>query len=188
MSLRAKGLSISDLCRLYRYDAETGAVYWLPRAAGARFGTYVTPKRTATWFNRYYSGKRAETLHPKGYLMLQGLGFKLLAHRAAWAMYHGVWPAEHLDHVNGVRDDNRIANLREVSSAENQRNMKRSKANTSGHTGVHWDKRRALWAASIQAGGRSKCLGRYACLDAAVAARKEAEKLYGFHPNHGRSA
>lgn len=61
---------------------------------------------------------------PVGYRYISFRGRHYYAHRLAWLIVKGEWPKNHIDHINGVKDDNRIANLRDVSSAENHRNMK----------------------------------------------------------------
>ena len=65
--------------------------------------------------------------------------------------------------------------------------MNRTKAanNTSGVTGVGWDRSKTRWVAHIKKNGKYKALGAFRSFAEAVAARKEAEKMFGFHPNHG---
>jgi len=60
------------------------------------------------------------------------------AHRVAWFLHHGAWPMGEIDHINGNAQDNRIANLRDVTHKENTRNMKRRSDNTSGITGISY--------------------------------------------------
>jgi len=102
-------------------------------------------------------------------------------HRLIWKLLYGEDPEE-IDHINGNRSDNRITNLRSVCHYENMRNSKQYSGNTSGVTGVSWCKDRPKWRAGI--GG--KVLGDFDRFEDAVAARKQAEKEYGYHPNHGR--
>jgi len=103
-----------------------------------------------------------------------------------WAIFYGEWPSGQVDHINGVRDDNRIVNMRDVSHQDNCRNAARPRTNTSGVSGVVWDKPHKKWRAEIRANGKMKNLGRFAIFDDAVAVRKSAEVEYGYHPNHGR--
>lgn len=95
-------------------------------------------------------------------------------------------PTGVIDHINHDRLDNRPENLRDVTHVENTRNSKLSTANTSGTTGVYWDKSRKLWIASIKVNYKSISLGRYADIEDAIAARSVANKLFGFHENHGK--
>jgi hypothetical protein len=114
-----------------------------------------------------------------------GRAVQLKAHRVAWALCYDRWPAEQLDHVNGAKADLRIRNLREVTNAENGRNQRRSAANKSGRIGVHWHKGDRRWRASIGLDGRPCYLGSFVSFDEACAAREAAERIFGFHENHG---
>ena len=82
------------------------------------------------------------------------------------------------DHINGNRLDNRKVNLRTCNHSQNQMNRGVSKANTSGHSGICWDKRDGKWQASIRVNRRRTYLGLFKSKRAAVAARKAAEKKY----------
>lgn len=87
-----------------------------------------------------------------GYLYVSVRNQKFLVHRVIWCMVNGKWPLCDLDHINGVRSDNRISNLRLASRSENLANRKLSRS-TSGYKGVSWHKRARKWAAYI--GSRS---------------------------------
>lgn len=108
-------------------------------------------------------------------------------HRLAWLYHYGDWPTGHIDHINHDPSDNRIKNLRDVTNKENNRNFPRQKNNKSGVTGVYFDNSRTKWAATIKVNYKSIGLGRFETLIDAVAARKRAEKIYGFHENHGKN-
>lgn len=149
----------------YSYDPIIGKLFWINRFGG----------------REAFGSKRKD-----GYLHGQAGGKVLLAHRVAWLLYYGQWPEDQIDHINGVRDDNRIVNLRVVSSAENGCNKKRRVDNASGVTGVHWHKRNQKFQAYIKVGGKMKHLGYFDTLDEAVVIRQEAESEHGYHPNHGR--
>ena len=99
------------------------------------------------------------------------------AHRLAWLHVYGVWPRAEIDHINSVRDDNRIANLREATRAENNRNAK-TRRNKRCAKGV--DMRRGRFRARILAQGKSIHLGYYATEEEAHAAYvAAAEKEFG---------
>lgn len=83
-----------------------------------------------------------------------------------------------VDHINGKRLDNRIENLRIVNRQQNRTNSGIRSNNTSGHTGVAWDKSKRKWVAQIQIGGKAKFLGRYTDIEKAIKARTEAEEKY----------
>lgn len=116
-----------------------------------------------------------------GYRKVRFDGRTYYTHRIIWKLLYGEDPVE-IDHINGNRSDNRITNLRSVSRLENMRNMKKMPSNTSGVAGVFWLKDRSKWRATIS----QKILGNFKKFEDAVAARKQAEKEYGYHPNHGR--
>jgi len=113
-------------------------------------------------------------------------------HRTVWsAMYGSIPEGREIDHINGDRADNRLENLRLVTRQENMRNAKKSNANTSGCTGVTWNKRAGKWQAQTEVTQpcgkrRGKYLGVYPDWFDAVCARMSANNRYGFHVNHGR--
>lgn len=100
-------------------------------------------------------------------------------------MVHDVEP-EQIDHVNGDRLDNRICNLRAATNHENLKNRSLLRTNKSGVTGVYRESCTNRWRASIDNHGKTIRLGRYHCIAHAARVRKEAERKYGFHENHGR--
>lgn len=153
---------------LFDYDELTGA---LTRKVCDRCHSENVPARAKT---------RA------GYLVATVDGSKVLVHRLIWIWRFGsLAPEQYIDHINGIRTDNRIANLRVVSNQENQMNQRIRKDNKSGTTGVHWIKDKAQWEARICLRGKTITLCRTQDKNEAIAARKEGERRYGFHPNHG---
>ena len=170
------------------YDPETGVLTWKERPR-----EMFTEERIFLSWNSKFAHKKAGTLcSHRGYvdIMLSSSGkrIKMLGHRVAWLLHTGSWPELQLDHINGDKQDNRIENLRQVTQIENHRNKARMKNNTSGHSGVFYNKTRLNkpWQATIGCNSRLVYLGRYATKEEAIAARKEAEHKYGFHENHGR--
>ena len=153
--------SQEDLAALFSYDADTGSI------------TNKVTKKT-------YTAKTSS-----GRIQVSVAGKAYLAHRVIWMLVHGAEP-ETIDHINGQADDNRLCNLRAVTNAENQLNQSIHKHNNSGVMGVHPDG--DLWRAKIQKDGKQIYLGRYKTFNEAKAARKAAEKILGFHPNHGRKS
>lgn len=111
---------------------------------------------------------------------------RMYAHRMAWLLTYGDWPKKHIDHINGYPSDNRLSNLREVNNQENHKNMKQHIGNSSGYTGVYWNKRAKKWQAYICVDGKQQYLGVFTDIDEAAQARVDADKEYKYHKNHGR--
>jgi len=105
-----------------------------------------------------------------GYLntVLSGESYKL--HRLAFLYMEGYFPEYQVDHINGVRDDNRWANLRHVTPGCNAQNRRMGSANTSGFIGVSLRANKVSWLASGSLHGTTISLGLYPTpLDAALA-------------------
>lgn len=169
--------SIKQLRQLLVCDPERGRLYWREREGVSR---------AVSAFNKRFAGK--EALIGKsvdGYKRGKVLGVPVRAHRVIWAMFHGDWPLHQIDHINGIRSDNRISNLRAVTNAENMKNQFRSPRNTSGATGVYWSLKPAMWRSTIKCNGKRISLGYFKDFEAAVAARKRAEQELGFSQRHG---
>lgn len=174
-------LNYSDVSKLLKADFETGKLFWLPRPVDMFPST-----RDAHWWNGRYAEKEAfSTKDSYGYLKGKLAKKMYAAHRVIWLLHCGAWPDDQIDHINGIRDDNRIANLRSVSAAENNRNLGVSAKNKSGVVGVFWLARQSKWVATIKAENRTRWLGQYESIDDAISARKNAELVFGFHKNHG---
>lgn len=165
------------LRQLLRCEPETGRLFWLERA---------TDSRNAKTWNARYAGKEAFVqVGAGGYKGGCVFNIGITAHRVVWAMATGEWPSGEIDHINGDTGDNRIVNLRDVPHSENLRNAKRSRANTSGVTGVSWSKQEQKWRATMTVCMVAKHLGWFRDFDSAVQARKNAA-VNRFHENHGR--
>lgn len=115
---------------------------------------------------------------PKNYQRIVVDGQQWLAHRLAWLYVHGEWPADQIDHINGVRTDNRIANLRVVSARANMQNIRAPKANnrSSGLLGATWSARAQKWHAQINLDNKNINLGNYATAQEAHAAYLAAKR------------
>ena len=117
-----------------------------------------------------------------GYLTIKLKGKNRYLHRLAFLYMIGSMPKE-VDHMNGVRSDNRFSNLQSVSRQENMKNKKRYKVNTSGCTGVQYHKKNCRWVSRIRVDKKEIYLGSFASFSDAVDARKNAEVFYDFGLN-----
>ena len=160
-------LTVKRLKELYNYDPETGVF-----TRKVKSGNGLLP------------GSVAGSPKGNGYLRIQIDGKAYQCHRLAWLYMYGVWPENQIDHINQVRDDNRISNLRDVTPSQNSRNTKLSENNSSGAKGVYYEGSKG-YSARIWFDGKSKRLGLFHTFEEAVEARKAAEAELGFHVNHG---
>ncbi len=125
------------------------------------------------------SGATAGTPQNNGYILITINRKKYLAHRLAWFMEYREFPNGQIDHINGNRIDNRISNLRVVTTSENQQNL-RSPRGKNPYLGVSAIKGTLLWQAHIQVNGMQKNLGRFKTPEDARDAYINAKKTW--HP------
>jgi hypothetical protein len=157
------------LMSVLSYDPETGLFVW-----------------RVSVNSRARAGSVAGCIATRGYRIIYFDKAKYPAHRLAWFYIHGVWPPEYIDHINGDTSDNRIANLRPATNAQNQANSRKHRDNRSGLKGVTWDNWAGKWKTQIKSGGRSKFLGLFdAKEDAHRAYERAARELNG---EYARSA
>lgn len=142
----------------YEYDPETGIFYW--RTASGR-------------------GRVAGCTYSNGYHNLRWNGKLVGAHRLAWLYIHGEIPHQ-IDHINGDPSDNRIANLRPSTQAQNRLNSRTRRDSRSGLKGIHYRADRNKWRATIGPRGAVKHLGYFETQELAREAYREAAiALYG---------
>ena len=107
-------------------------------------------------------------------------GVSQYAHRLAWLYVHGVWPPHEVDHINGDRSDNRIANLRLATRQQNSENRHGAQSNSkTGLVGVSWHKRAGKWQAHIRVKGRTRYLGLFESTQDACMAYLQAKQTMG---------
>lgn len=175
--------------RLFDWDSRTGQLWWKPRTSDmfTYEGKYPKEGMTASW-NKRLAGKEAFTaIGNNGYKVGAVFNKSYLAHRVLWFLEYGWWPEVFLDHINGDRVDNRLVNLRPVTSGESVKNQKLRATSKSGQHGVTWRKDTGKWHSRISVDRKIIILGDYENLDEAIEIRKQAEVAYGFHKNHGRA-
>jgi hypothetical protein len=127
------------------------------------------------------AGSVAGTPHKRGYVALMVDQKLYLAHRLAWLYVYGSWPIGTIDHINGVKDDNRISNLRDVSIQANLHNQTLPyRSNVSGLRGVSFEARSNKWYARIRVAGKNLMLGYFRTAEEAHAAYVAAKKTHHF--------
>ncbi len=165
---------------LFRYDSKAGVLLWRHRPHYC----FKSLRDADAWNSRYCNTPAGNSIN--GYLRVSISGERYLVHRVIYKMITGLEP-EIIDHIDGNPRNNRIDNLRSVSVTENAQNAALPVTNQTGCRGVQWSARRKKWRASITANRKFIHLGVFENIDEAMKARKNAEALYGFHPNHGRA-
>ena len=122
------------------------------------------------------AGTTAGYSHGNGYVYISIADKNYLAHRLIWLWHHGYMPEGELDHINKLKHDNRIDNLREVSRWCNRRNTGNTKANTSGVKGISWDRQGMCWSAYVYLDSKLRKIGKHCSFDEAVLHRLAAEQ------------
>lgn len=149
------------LRQLLDYDPETG----------------VFTNRVKRGKSRSYPGEVAGHLHKFGYRVTTIRYVRYPEHRLAWLYVHGTWPTGEIDHINGNRADNRIANLRDVTPQINQENRRIAhQGSRTGLLGVYPSSKGDKWISRIRVQGKVNHLGTFDCPDAAHAAYIEAKR------------
>lgn len=135
------------------------------------------------------SGKRGELAtikHSQGYLTVRINGKDYLAHRIVFFMSYGYFPVQ-VDHINHIRTDNSLNNLREVSNRDNQLNTSLSINSKTKINGVCLHKPTNKYRAYIMVDRKHIHLGLFNTVEEASLARNKADIDYGFHMNHGKN-
>ena len=128
---------------------------------------------------RNRNNKLANSLDAYGYIQLAYCKKMYKAHRLIWAIVNGKMSEGQIDHINGIRSDNRLINLRVVTQQQNSFNkQKKSKSNKSGYRGVCWNKRSNKWQSSISVNGKNIYLGVFENIESARQAYLEAKKIH----------
>ena len=129
------------------------------------------------------NGSKAGSLNKSdGYIYIRlGKYGRFVAHRLAWVYMYGSIDQNEIDHINCIRHDNSIDNLRLVNRIQNANNQGGRSDNTSGYTGVQWHTKDKAYRAFITMNGKYTHLGNFKTLDEAITARTDAKRRKDAH-------
>ena len=156
-------LTQSRLKELVHYDEETGKFFAKVRRGNVSAGDELCAMK-------------------EGYIRINIDKQRYYAHRLVWLYVYGELPKQLIDHINGIKTDNRIANLREVSVFENARNAEKKRNTASKYRGVSWS--HGTWVAYIRVDGKLKKLGQSSRQEHAALLYDMASLQY--HGQYGR--
>lgn len=159
--MKAKNIEVPHLKEILHYDENTGLFTWKVNMNGRS--------------TKCCAGSRAGTKQNTGYVQISIGNVRYSAHRLAWVYIHGSIDQNLIiDHINRVRNDNRIDNLRLVTHSVNNSNRELNKNSVSKHSGVIWNKSKSKWQVSIRINGRKFSCGNFSSLENAISARRDA--------------
>ncbi len=152
-------LTQSRLKEVLSYDPETGVFVWI-KVLNARVPLLSV----------------AGSPQNRGYLCIGIDNKRYLSHRLAWLYVTGEFPKQYIDHANGIKTDNRFANLRDVSRFQNMQNIHGLvERNTSGFAGCFWHKEIRRFTSQIVANGKRHYLGCFKTKEEAAEAYRVAK-------------
>lgn len=157
-------LNFSEANARLHYDDETGEFRW-----------------KGTFGKRAIAGCAAGAVTSLGYVSIRINGRAYQAHRIAWLIKTRAWPIADIDHINGVRSDNRWCNIRQATRSQNCMNRPIPRNNTSGYKGVSFHRHSRKWYAHIS----GKCIGYFMTPEQASDAYERASSaLFGEFKHH----
>lgn len=141
--------TLSEFKEFLSYDPDTGLFTWIKNASAKTLKGQIAGTKNKDGYIRIHFKRRQEGSKKAGFM----------AHRLAWLFVFGKWPERQIDHINGIPDDNRIENLRDVSGSVNQQNKA---CHRSGKiVGVSYRKDKKKWCAKIGVNGKQKFVGYF---------------------------
>lgn len=156
-------ISPKELQNILHYNPKTGIFIWLNPTS-----------------SRHKSFDTAGHYDKNGYVLISINREIYRAHRLAFFYMTGVWPSKSIDHMNGVRNDNRWCNLREVTSAQNHQNRRKAHSNNKyGLLGV--SNHRGRIRSTINVNGKHVMLGYFDTPEDAHQAYLDAKRIYHTH-------
>jgi len=163
-------VSIEEIKARVRFDSETGKLHRVTASGGSKVG------------------QETGSMSSSGYLGVGICGKAFLCHRIAWLLHYGEWPEFEVDHINGMKTDNRISNLRSATRSENVNNTNLRSDSTSGYKGVNYSNQHGRYRARIVVKGKRMHVGMYDTPEQAHEALCAARNAYhGKFCNNGSS-
>jgi hypothetical protein len=126
----------------FQYNSETGVLIWMKSPA-----------------HKIKIGDVAGYADIHGYLKIQFNGKKYRVHRLAWYLHYEKWPTGEIDHINGIKTDNRINNLKDVTHTENMNNTKGHREKTYKY--YYFNKKYQVWQVKVTIDSKMKHLGNF---------------------------
>jgi hypothetical protein len=153
-----KELTQEYLHSILNYEPEKGVFTWKLRPID-----YFKNERAMKIWNVRYSGKKAGCTNTIGYEVISILKKRYLAHRLAWLYVYGILPDFDIDHINGIRNDNKLINIRQANRSENLQNQRvcRSNNKSTGLLGAYYDKLQDKFYSQIVLNNKKTWLGLF---------------------------
>jgi hypothetical protein len=159
-------LTKAKLKELFNYDENTGLFF-----------------RKLDANNGRKAGEVAGYIDKEGYVVIAVDGRNYYAHRLVFLYMEGCFPDDCIDHADKNKANNKLSNLRKATKSENGQNLNISVRNTSGYTGVYYEKSSNRWRARIVINKKSISLGRHKSPELAYEAYKIGKaKYHSFQP------
>lgn len=146
------------------YNPDTGIITW---------------KSKKSKLSRIVIGSEAGRLNWRGYREINVNSVYKSSHRLAFLMYYNYlpeYPEFEVDHINNIKDDNRIINLRISTKSQNSANKTLQKNNKSGYRGVYL--KQGKWCTTIRVNQKKIHLGLFSCKHKAASEYNKAAHLH----------
>lgn len=172
MKHKKERFSLEYVRKCFNYEPDTGILRWSEERPKEDFKSKESYTRYLKHKVGTIAGSPRKVTENLTYQYLSIHSTHIYAHHIVWFLEHGKWPDPMLDHIDGDGSNNRLSNLRECVSKDNQKNTKKYKSNSSGVTGVSWAGGRKYFTAYIGQDNLGCCLTLFeACC------RRKAEEI-----------
>lgn len=185
--MKSSPINLALAREAFTYDPAEGVVYWNENRPRNHF---PTDRGYRIWKGKN-AGKPAGCVARDGHLyatftLTNGKRHAISVHRIAWMLgnQRELPKGKHIDHLNGIRTDNRLENLRAINPSLNSRNMVQPRTPSTGYPGIYRTPTGYQVKLTLERGGSPKNIGHYPTLEEALTARWEAAKPLGYTPRH----